>query len=335
MKRYLLTGLVACVGSSAALGETHVCTGACSYAGQTRTLSRTFVPELGLYRIEAVTSFALIGSNVGLPHETGPIAPPWNGGFQPFDNYTRWTMNTVNYAIDASFINAYGGAGVAALTNAIQTWDVAFGTNGTGTGATGSAVPLYDIETISAHEWGHAVGQHHPDEGHDSTRMGIRRNFDPSGATRVNSGDEVMDSSIGLGDTNRVLNFDDTDGINYLYDPMTSDPFTGSGVGDLTFTQSGNAVQGTMAGSNIDVFAVNRHPDFRGNTLAVTVFSYFVAADAQGNPFDGPGAFGGTAIGAEGIDIFFNLNQPIGVVPAPASLALLALGGLVATRRRR
>lgn len=40
----------------------------------------------------------MLGGDAGPPNETGPTAAPWNAGYQPFDNCTRWTMSTVNDA---------------------------------------------------------------------------------------------------------------------------------------------------------------------------------------------------------------------------------------------
>lgn len=81
--------------------------------------------------------------------------------------------------------------------------------------------PFGDIRSICLHEIGHLMGLHHPDFGAGSTR-----NFCPSGGGFITcpaTGNEVMNSTIGTGNYNHILSFDELDGFNRSYAGQTID----------------------------------------------------------------------------------------------------------------
>ena len=106
---------------------------------------------------------------------------------------------------------------------AFQTWERAGTTPRTGAShfRRNGVQPFGDIRSICLHEIGHLMGLHHPNFGAASTR-----NFCPSGGgfvTCAASGNEVMNSSIGAGNYNHILSFDELDAFNRSYAGQTID----------------------------------------------------------------------------------------------------------------
>lgn len=106
---------------------------------------------------------------------------------------------------------------------AFETWERAGTTPRTGAAnfRRNGVAPFGDIRSISLHEIGHLMGLHHPDFGAGSTR-----NFCPSGGGFITcpaTGNEVMNSTIGTGNYNHILSFDELDAFNRSYGGQTID----------------------------------------------------------------------------------------------------------------
>lgn len=108
--------------------------------------------------------------------------------------------------------------------------------------------------------------------------------------------------------------------INY------SGTFTGNGTGLREYSIPLASI-GSGASSNIDFFAALISDSGYASNESIPASP---ALQSNGNPGFGDGQFGGT-IGTPGYENFNRFTT----IPAPGALALLGLGGLVTSRRRR
>lgn len=132
-------------------------------------------------------------------------------------------------AFDAAFVNTaqhpnLNSAIKQQIDLAFDTWERAGTTPRTGQAGfrRNGVQPFGDIRSICLHEIGHLMGFHHPDFGDNSNR-----NFCPAGGggfmACAATGNEVMNSTIGLGNYNHILSFDELDAYNRSYAGQTID----------------------------------------------------------------------------------------------------------------
>lgn len=209
----------------------------------------------------------------------GPTTPAGPGFYQTTATEFRWSSTMVPaVAVDDSFTKRFGKKrALVSLQKAFDTWNLAR-TAGRD-GINGAPLGFYDLESVAAHEFGHALGLTHPDTAPAARNYGPFAA--PNAAPWLGAGgaaapaDAVMLSTIADGVTRRDLRSDDFNGVKFLYDVGNVNPAAPgepghgmggmiAGAGAFTYAWLGvdnpmmgvnNAIEGTHLGANIDIFA--------------------------------------------------------------------------------
>ncbi len=187
---------------------------------------------------QGADAFTLIDSGTQLPAFCTTAGQAADIVANPND---RWWWGTppnppgpvvIRYRYTAAFDTAFANTAAHPNLNsaikqqidlAFETWERAGTTPRTGAAnfRRNGVAPFGDIRSICLHEIGHLMGFHHPDFGAGSTR-----NFCPSGGGFITcpaTGNEVMNSTIGTGNYNHILSFDELDAFNRSYAGQTID----------------------------------------------------------------------------------------------------------------